>query len=132
MSKAEKLLKVLLVCAGLACCTAIVPMLMPRGWIAKVHRDWLGMGEFPDQPVAEYLARATSGMYALYGGLLLLLAGRVKRYARLIRYQAVAIAALAVVGAFYGGMPWYWVVGDVATAGGFCALTLVLQARMSR
>jgi hypothetical protein len=130
MWTAERLLKMLLIGTGVFCGSAIVPLFMPRGWMVIGH-EWLGMGRFPDQPVAEYLARLTSGMYAFYGGLVLLLARDVRRNARVITYQAIAIAALAVVGLFYGGMPRYWLLSDFSLATGTCAATLLLQWKIA-
>ena len=130
MWTAERLLKMLLIGTGVVCGSAIVPLFMPREWMAIGH-EWLGMGRFPDPPVAEYLARLTSGLYAFYGGLVLLLARDVRRYSALITYQAIAIAALATVGLFYGGMPRFWLLGDFASAGGMCAATLLLQWRIA-
>ena len=127
MTLAEKLLKWLLIGAGLFCSIAAVPMLMPRPWMAACH-EWMGMGAFPAQPVAEYLARLTSGMYAFYGGLLLFLSTGVRRYRRVIAYQAVAIAAIASLGLFYGGMPRWWLIADFGSAAGQCAAVLILQA----
>ena len=105
---------------------------MPAAWMAYGHRA-LGMGEFPDPPIAAYLARLTSGLYAFYGILCLLLARDVRRYASLITYQAVAIAALAVVAMIRGlsdGMPLWWLLADVGLAGGSCIATLFLQYRV--
>jgi hypothetical protein len=127
MTLAEKLLKLVLYAAGGACCLAVGPLFMPRAWMAWTHVQ-LGMGAFPDAPVAEYLARLTSGLYAFYGGLLLLLARDVRRHASIIAYQTVVIALLAVVGAIYGGMPWFWLAADVVSACGTCAVVLGLQA----
>jgi hypothetical protein len=127
MTMAEKLLKLVLYLAGAVCAIGAVALFMPRSWMAIGH-EWLGMGEFPGQPVAEYLARETSGMYAFYGVLLLLLAGDVRRYRRIITYQCIAIAFIAVTMLFYGGMPTLWLLGDVASATGTCAVVLILQA----
>ena len=133
MITAERLLKLLLVLCGLGCVVSVGPLYMPRSWMAAGH-EWLGMGKFPDQPVAEYLARLTSGLYALYGALVLLMATDVRRYAPLIAAQAVMILALALSGGYFGwpiGIPKWWIVGDIGSCIGFCGGVLVLQ-RMIR
>ena len=128
MTLAEKLLKVLLYATGVFCGLGAVALFMPREWMVRGH-EWLGVaGEFPTQPVAEYLARETSGMYAFYGVLLLFLARDVRRYRRIITYQCLAIWFIAAVMLIYGGMPMYWLLGDFGSATFTCAGVLVLQA----
>ena len=70
MTMAEKLLKLLLYGAGVTCGLGAVALFMPRHWMV-LGCEFLGMEAFPSQPVAEYLARETSGMYAFYGVLLI-------------------------------------------------------------
>jgi len=128
----ETSLKVFLRIAGAMCLVAVVPALMPRAWIVACHA-WLGLGAFPQQPIAEYLARSTSALCAFYGGLLWVLSGDVRRYARVITYQAVAIMFLAIVGNVLSvrcGMPVWWAAGDAAGASTIGALSLVLQWRI--
>ena len=95
-----------------------------------VTHEWLGMGTLPDKPVVEYLARSTSALCALYGGLLLLLATDVHRYAAVIKYQAIVTLCLATAGAIFGlhaGMPGWWMIGDAAGCGIFCGGMLLAQ-----
>ena len=128
----ERSLKLFLRIAGAICLVAVVPALMPRAWIVACHA-WLGLGAFPQQPIAEYLARSTSGLCAFYGGLLWVLSGDVRRYARVITYQAVAIMLLAIVGNVLSvrcGMPVSWAAGDAAGASTIGVVSLVLQWRM--
>jgi len=127
MTIAEKLLKLLLYATGVVCALGAVALFMPRSWMVLGH-EWLGMGAFPDQPVAEYLARETSGLYAFCGVLFLFLAADVRRYRRIITLEAVAIAFLATTMLVYGGMPLFWLLGDFTSAAGMCIGVLVLQA----
>ena len=127
MGTAEKLLKLVLYATGVVCGSAVVALFMPRSWMAWGHAQ-LGMGAFPEQGVAEYLARETSGLYAFYGILLLFLAQDVRRYAPLIAYQALAIAGVSIVATIYGGMPAYWLAADTAGACAAAVATLALQA----
>ena len=127
MTMAEKLLKLVLYAAGAVCALGAVALFMPRGWMVLGH-EWLGMGAFPSQPVAEYLARETSGLYAFCGVLFLFLAGDVRRYRRIITLETVAIAFIATTMLIYGGMPLLWLLGDLVSAGGMCVAVLILQA----
>jgi hypothetical protein len=129
MTTAERLLKLVLIGCGAACMLATAAVFMPRDWMAVAHR-WLLLREFPDQPIAEYLARLTSGLYALYGLLVLLMATDVRRYSRLITAQAVATLVLSVASGalgLAGGMPLWWIAGDIATASLYAIAVLVLQ-----
>lgn len=125
-----RLLKVVLLAAGIMMLAAFAAMVMPRAQMAWMHQ-WLGLGQFPDAPIAEYLARLTSGLYGLLGVLLLICTRDVRRHSAIIRALAVGIAALAVAGLVYGwlgGMPLWWLWADAATAGGFAIAVLWLQA----
>jgi hypothetical protein len=129
---AEDFLKLLLRLAGGACLLAMISLWMPRGWIEAGHR-WLGWGEFPAAPIAEYLARSVSALTSFYGGMLVVLSFDVRRYAPLIRYQAVAIMALSACGVVVGmwaGLPLWFVGGDMAGCWVYCVPMLVLVGRI--
>jgi hypothetical protein len=132
MIPAETSLKRFLRIAGAVCLAAVVPFLMPRSWIVACHA-WLGLGPFPVHPVAEYLARSTSGLCAFYGGLLWVLSADVRRFAPVITYQAVAIMFLAIVGNALSvrcGVPVWWAASDAAGASTIGVVSLVLQWRI--
>ena len=132
--KAERWLVLLLRVIGGVCLLALVPLWMPRGWIDAGHR-WLGWGEFPAAPIAEYLARSVSALSAFYGGLLVALSFDVRRYIALIRYQAVAIMLLSACGAVVGrwaGVPWWLVGGDAAACWAYGVPMLVLARHVER
>ena len=133
MNSAEKWLKILLRVIGVFCLPAFFAFVMPKSWMAAGH-EWLGMGAFPDKPIAEYLARATSALCGFYGGLLIMLAADVHRYARIITFQAVtllAIGAIAFVILLPSGMPMWWIVSDAGGAVVMCVAMLVLQRRVA-
>lgn len=124
---AEKLLRFVLIAGGIVCGSAVVAVFMPREWMVVGHRMLVGT-EFPKEPVAEYLARLSSGLYALYGGLLLVLASDVRKYRPVIAYQAIACAFVSLAGLVMGGMPAYWLIIDALTATGQAVLVLILLA----
>jgi hypothetical protein len=75
----------------------------------------MGLGSFPSEPIADYLARSVSSLCAFYGGLLLTLSRDVERFAPIIKYQAVAIMLLSAFGIFAGtraGLPATWLIAD--------------------
>jgi len=128
------LLKVLLRLVGTAALFALVGLLMPTGWMALCH-EWLGLGELPEGPVLEYLARSTSAFYALVGGLLWVLSTDVKRYARVITYVAVGgllFSVAILVTDIVAALPTFWTVGETAANFATCIAILVLQRNIRR
>ena len=133
-SAAERRLALLLRLVGGLCLLALVALWMPLSWIDAAHRR-LGWGDFPDAPVAAYLARSVSALCGFYGGLLVGLSRDVRRYAPLIRYQAAAIMALSACGAVVGraaGMPLWFVAGDAAGCWAYGVPMLALSWRVER
>jgi hypothetical protein len=131
---AETWLKLLLRVLGGICVLALIPLSAPRSWLDAGHQS-LGLGEFPTAPIAEYLARSVSALCAFYGGLLLLLAVDIRRYVNVIKYQAVAIMALSLIGVVAGvraGVPAYLVIGDALGCWVFLLPILVLARRFNR
>src|SRR5262249_10596516 len=83
MTRADKVLVVLLRCLGVGSLFALVAVVMPFSWMVATHR-WLGLGGVPDGPVVEDLARSLSAFYALFGALFLLVAADLERYRPLV------------------------------------------------
>ena len=132
MSFSEKIQRRFLRTFGAFCGLAIFAVVMPRGWMADCHQR-LGLGEFPEAPIAEYLARSTSALAAFYGGLLWTLAADVRRFGAVIRYQAWAMMALVLLGTAVmasSGMPLWWLLSDAAGVVVCCGAMLWLQARV--
>ena len=133
-SRRGSLLAVALRAMGLLDICAFAAAIAPRAWIAASHEN-LGLGHFPHEPIAGYLARCTSVWCGRYGLLLWFVAGDVTRYARLITLLACAMIAqgFALMAIdFVEGMPGWW----TATEGPCCpvlgALLLALQQRETK
>jgi hypothetical protein len=80
-------LQVVLRTFGVMDMVAFIAVVMPTAWMQTGHQ-WAGLGDFPDAPVAAYLARSGSLMYGLHGLFLFLLATDTVRYEKLIRWVA--------------------------------------------
>ena len=128
MKHSEKSLRVLLLAMGALLLPAWAAVFMPTSWMVWTHR-WLGLGELPEAPIVEYLARDLSLFYGIHGGLLLLVARDVRRFLPVILY----LGALGVVSGaiffsvdFYAGMPasWTWSEGPIVVALGLVTLYL--------
>ena len=110
MTRADKVVVLLLRFLGVGSLLALVPVFMPFSWMAATHR-WLGLGEMPTGPVVEYLARSLSAFYAIKGALCLVVAADLDRYRPLVRFLGLAFAlmSLVLVGVdLAAGMPWWW------------------------
>lgn len=95
---------------GLIDAAALIAVLAPRSWIAANH-EWLGLGSFPEQPIAGYLARCTSIWYVSYGLLLWFVSFDTRKYAQLITLLActMLIQGLVIIGIDVSeGMPLWW------------------------
>ncbi len=106
----HRALIILLRVGGVAACTAIVACVMPITWIVATHR-WLGLGDFPDAPITQYLARSLSAFYAVFGGLAIVVSTNVQRYAPIILFLAYVTIAFGVLITGIDlavGMPTYW------------------------
>ena len=133
MPRTEKLLAILLRLTALGTLSAAVPLFMPLDWMNQSHRQ-MGLGDLPDSPVVEYLARSTCAFYAMFGGLLWLLAGHVRKYAPVIRYTAAVgavFSALITAIDYRLGLPpfWTWTEGPLTLL--VCLAILALQWKLA-
>ena len=133
-SRDERRLALLVGLAGWVMLLALPAAVMPRRWMADAH-EWLGLGAFPETPIAEYLARSTSAMCALVGAVLVVAARHVRRYAPVIRVISVGILIAAAGGALmFLGDPAIGIHVLVDSLGACCvfAAILLFQARARR
>ncbi|MCY2962964.1 MAG: hypothetical protein NT069_04800 [Planctomycetota bacterium] len=102
---------------------AVAICFLPLSAIERLHQ-FAGLGPFPAAPIAGYLARNVSAMYAAHGLTLCHIAGDIPRYRQLIQF--LAIVAMAHGGILIGidmasGLPVWWILTEgpgFATLGG--------------
>ena len=126
--KSENILKWLLRLLALAHVGALIGLVLPVAFMAAAHAR-LGLGEFPARPIVIYLVRSLSALYALYGGILWICAGDIRRYAAIIRYfclTGLLFAVLMTVVGTRAGFPWYWVMSEGPSLGVICVIFLML------
>ena len=131
---AQRALKILLRAVGLATASAVFAAVTPTAWMAECHRR-LGLGEMPAGAMFEYLARSLSAMYALLGGLLLMISRDVRRFRPLVVYVAAACIVLGVAVTVLDaalGLPWWWTLGEGPPLVPLGAAMLILQSRLPR
>ena len=110
MNNSERALRILLRIGGVTMLLAFFAIFLPVRWMAVTH-EWLGLGEFPQSPLVDYLSRSASLLYAWHGGLLLVISGNIRRYRPVLIYLGIAttVGGLILVGIdLHAGMPAYW------------------------
>jgi hypothetical protein len=109
-TSAIRIVAVVLRCMGALDCCALLAVCLPREWIQSLCVTLTGVS-FPAVPVAWYLARSTSLLYALHGAMAVFISYDVPRYWRLIRFLALAAVAhggLVLAIDVSAGMPGWW------------------------
>ena len=133
MTRQEYLFKLFLRIIGTAALFAVVAVFMPYSRMNTIHK-WLGMGELPAEPIVGYLARSTSGFYALLGGLFWLTSFDLHRHRLVLCYLGIVIVifgmALFIID-LLEGMPLYWGLTEGPVNVGFGIVILVLSYRTS-
>lgn len=114
---------------------AFAAIVMPTTWMAEIA-TWLGVGPLPRTPLAEYLTRSLSAIYALFGLLHLYLARHAGRYLDLIvviGWLTVALGVILTVLDFGIGMPtlWSWGEGPPTIVSGWAFVWLARRAASS-
>ena len=106
----EQVLKLVLRVMGSSSLLGLIFVVAPFGWMDSIHQG-LGMGPLSDDPVVGYVARSTSALYALIGGLLWVVSFDPGRHRRVLIYLGAAVtvfgAALLVVD-WVEGLPLAW------------------------
>lgn len=114
---------------GAVDCLALAAVLMPRSLMHDIAVA-VGLPGFPPGPLALYLARSTSLLYALHGVLVLYVSSDVERYLGLIRLLGVLAivhgSILLAVDVLVGMPPWWCAVeGPTFAATGWLLLWLL-------
>jgi len=129
---AERVLKWFLRVSGVMILLAVVPVFAPTDWLAACHEK-LGLGPLPKGAIVEYLMRSLSGFYAMYGGLLLVLASDPRRYSGAIAYTALASVLFGLVMIWVDsrvGLPLAWILSEGPSIILLGIVILILQARI--
>ena len=129
---AERVLKWFLRVGGVFVLLALIPVFAPTDWLAVCH-ERLGLGPLPKGAIVEYLMRSLSAFYAMYGGLLLVLAADPRRYSGVITYTAIASVAFGLAMICVdsrAGMPLAWTLSEGPFAILLGIAVWILQARI--
>lgn len=130
----ERWLVILLRIAGPLMLLAFGAIFLPTEWMAASHRR-LGLGEFPASSLVEYLTRSVSALYAIHGGLYLVIASNLRRYAGVLTYVACAnvVFGVLMVGIdLKARLPWYWTLAEGPPVAAFGVLLLGMLRKVPR
>ncbi len=133
-SATERWLVILLWIAGLVMLLAFGAVFLPTEWMAISHRR-LGLGDFPASPLVDYLTRSVSALYAIHGGLYLVIASDLRRYSGVLTYVActnIVFGSLMVAIDLKAGLPWYWILGEGPPVAVFGLLLLLMLRKVSK
>lgn len=130
-SRRQNALQLLLRVFGSSSLLATIFVAAPHAWMRDIHAA-LGMGDLPDAPVVWYLARSTSALYALLGGLLWVISGDVARHRAVVVYLGGAFVAFGL--ALFAidsleGLPFFWRVWEGPFVASIGLLILFLARR---
>jgi hypothetical protein len=109
-----RLLKILLRLAGAFTVVAFPTMLLPTDWMASTHH-WLGLGEFPEAPIVDYLARSVAALYGFHGVLLLLVSRNPVRFRAIVTFIGVmniAFGVMMILVDIHAGLPTFWLLAE--------------------
>jgi hypothetical protein len=112
---------------------AAVIVFLPDGIIVLAHNR-LGLGIFPDAPIAWYLARGLSAYYAMHGALMLFISLDVVGYLDLVRIAMWLFAIYGILMLFVdlrAPMPKFWTIAEPAFILVFSAVVLALLSSSS-
>lgn len=132
--RCHRILVLLLRVGGGLACLAVFAIFLPTTWMAAIHQR-LGLGEFPEAPITDYLARSLSAFYAVFGGLTILVSRDVRRFGPLITYLAWVTMAFGVVITgidALAGMPTYWTLAEGPPTFVVGLMILLLNRRVQR
>ena len=129
---AERLLVLLLRAAAIILLLATAAIFLPHSWMQRGH-EYLGLGELPELPLAGYLTRSISALYATLGAFTWVMANDVHRYRPMVSLWAwfhVVFGVVMLGVDWHSGMPWYWTAIEGPGLFGIGVLTLGLLARV--
>ena len=132
---AESALRLLFRFVGTVLLLALVAVFLPTETMARIHAV-LGLGEMPRGALVEYLTRSMSALYAVHGGLFLLMASDLRRYRGMAIYFGAAdivFGSLVFGIGLRAGLPslWLWSEGPPTVLFGAVFLWLALRVPSS-
>ncbi len=86
----EKALKIILRISGIITLPAVFAAFFPYDTMNYFH-EMIGMGEFPKEPIAHYLAGSLSLFYAMHGAILIFISFNLRKYQNFIIFYCYLV-----------------------------------------
>lgn len=80
----EIFLKIILRISGIILITAFAAVLLPYETMADIHK-YIGLGDLPDVPILDYLARSVSLFYGIHGVIVIYISFNLLRYLQILK-----------------------------------------------
>jgi hypothetical protein len=96
MGKSQLAIVIILRVIGVSGLFAVPAIFFPFAWMNAIH-DYVGLGELPNIPIVNYLARSLSVFYAMLGAFTLFISLDIQRYRPLVFLWAVMFSVLGCV-----------------------------------
>jgi hypothetical protein len=131
---AERWLTILFRLNALLLTSAFLALFLTNSMMQSIHQ-WLGLGDMPEGPVVEYLARSCSMLYFVHGLVLGYVSLNMRKYRELVPLLAALHLVLGVVVLgidVQAGMPWYWTLAEGPGIILFACLLLALWFRANQ
>ena len=128
----ERLLKLILQINGGVMSMAVFAVFLRHDQMAAIH-EWLGLGNFPEGIIVDYLARSLSAFYAIMGILYLVLARDIRAHATIITFMAwasICFGTASIVINLQLDFPAWWTWGEGPFIILFGTVILWLQRKM--
>lgn len=127
----SKWLRVVLFLGGCTLTSAAVSVFFSPQYMAQIHA-WLGLGDFPIQPITVYLAKSTSLLYAIHGLVLLFVSFKFKELhvsVPFLGWLHVVIGAAMIYVDVAAQMPVWWLAIEGPPVIGVGLLLVYLYSR---
>ena len=110
----EKTLITILRISGLMLITAFIAVVLPYETMARIHY-MMGLGNLPQIPILDYLARSVSFFYGMHGVIILYISFNLMRYLQFLKlfcYLGFAFGIALFIIDMTAPMPSYWSFGE--------------------
>ncbi len=133
MNKSERALVIILRLVGITGLFAIGAIFLPFSWMNAIH-NFLGLGELPNAPIVDYLARSLSAFYAIVSAIILFVSFDIRHYRSFVKLWGalVFLMGIALTGIdVAAGMPLSWTVFEGPPTAIVGLIVIWLQRRIT-
>jgi hypothetical protein len=110
----EKVLIIILRISGLMLITAFIAVFLPYETMARIHY-LMGLGNLPQLPILDYLARSVSFFYGIHGVIVLYISFNLMRYLQFLKllcYVGFVFGISLFIIDLTAPMPAFWSFGE--------------------